>query len=124
MTDSKKPRDEQIENFALQYTKKNPYSHVKVEESWYKLTNEYKAFLEGAKCADANQPEHNCLNAITLKKEELLRMYTEDESELTKLRAQLEVGTKCLINMVSNETIVQAVLESRLALAKIEALNK
>ncbi len=46
------------------------------------------------------------------------------ESELTKLRAQLEVGTKCLINMVSNETIVQAVLESRLALAKIEALNK
>lgn len=39
----------EIEKAALQYTKAHPYIHVGVDDKWYTVTNEYKAFLEGAK---------------------------------------------------------------------------
>ena len=43
--------NENIDELALKYVKKYFYSHVHVGDSWYALTDEYRAFKAGHEAA-------------------------------------------------------------------------
>ena len=51
--------NENIEKLALEYVEKDHYSHVYVEDDWYALTSEYKAFKAGYEAAIKEVEEYS-----------------------------------------------------------------